>query len=104
MPRSPWLASAGWTNIAERPVEAMVAAILRAMCPLLPMPVMIARPFAAESIVTASANGAPSGPSMARASACKASASASIVRFADAWADIWAAAATPVLVLLIAAS
>ena len=30
MPRSPWLASAGWTNRAGVPVEARVAAILRA--------------------------------------------------------------------------
>ena len=30
MPRSPWLASAGWTNSAGVPVEASVAAILRA--------------------------------------------------------------------------
>ena len=29
MPRSPWLASAGWTNCAGVPVEASVAAILR---------------------------------------------------------------------------
>ena len=41
MPRSPWLASAGWTNCAGVPVEAKVAAILRAIWPLLPMPVTI---------------------------------------------------------------
>src|SRR5258707_2934253 len=44
MPRSPWLASAGWTNCAGVPVEASVAAILRATWPLLPMPVTISRP------------------------------------------------------------
>ena len=47
MPRSPWLASPGWTNCAGVPVEAKVAAILRAMWPLLPMPVTMIRPFAA---------------------------------------------------------
>ena len=38
MPRSPWLASAGWTKCAGVPVLARVAAILRAMWPDLPMP------------------------------------------------------------------
>ena len=31
MPRSPWLASPGWTNMAGVPVEANVAAILEPM-------------------------------------------------------------------------
>ena len=44
MPRSPWLASAGWTKSAGVPVEASVAAILRATWPLLPMPVTTTRP------------------------------------------------------------
>ena len=46
MPRSPWLASAAWTKNAGVPVEASVAAILRAMWPDLPMPVTIKRPRA----------------------------------------------------------
>ena len=44
MPRSPWLASAGCTNIAGVPVEASVAAILRPTWPLLPMPITTTRP------------------------------------------------------------
>ena len=44
MPRSPWLASAGWTKAAGWPVEARVAAILRATWPDLPMPVTMTRP------------------------------------------------------------
>ena len=47
MPRSPWLASAGWTNIAGWPVEASVAAIFRPTWPDLPMPVTMTRPAAA---------------------------------------------------------
>ena len=41
MPRSPCAASAACTNIDGVPVEASVAAILRPMWPLLPMPVTI---------------------------------------------------------------
>ncbi len=44
MPRSPWEASAGWTNRAGVPVEARVAAILRATWPDLPMPETTMRP------------------------------------------------------------
>ena len=44
MPRSPWLASAGCTNMAGVPVEASVAAILRPTWPLLPMPMTTTRP------------------------------------------------------------
>ena len=47
MPRSPWLASAACTKKAGVPVEASVAAILRATWPDLPMPVTITRPRAA---------------------------------------------------------
>ena len=53
MPRSPWLASAGWTNRAGVPVEAKVAAILRATWPDLPIPVTITRPSAQASSSTA---------------------------------------------------
>jgi hypothetical protein len=45
---SPWLVSAGWTKKAGVPVDDMVAAILRATWPLLPMPVTITRPSAAD--------------------------------------------------------
>ena len=44
MPRSPWRASAGCTKNAGVPVEASVAAILRAMWPDLPMPLTTTRP------------------------------------------------------------
>ena len=53
MPRSPWLASAGCTNSAGVPVEANVAAILRAIWPDLPMPVTTTRPRTAASRATA---------------------------------------------------
>ena len=49
MPRSPWPASPGWTKKAGVPVEARVAAILRATCPDLPMPVQTTRPRQASS-------------------------------------------------------
>jgi len=39
MPRSPWLASAGWTKKAGVPVEASVAASFEPIWPLLPTPV-----------------------------------------------------------------
>ena len=69
MPRSPWLASAGWTNWAGVPVEAKVAAILVAMWPLLPMPLTITRPLTPSSVSTAAAkapsSAAPSAPSAA---------------------------------------
>src|SRR5258706_13125088 len=45
MPRSPWLASAGWTKYAGVPVLESVEAILRAMCPDLPMPLTTTRPL-----------------------------------------------------------
>ena len=45
MPRSPWLASPGCTKNAGVPVEARVAAILRPMCPDLPMPLTTTRPL-----------------------------------------------------------
>ena len=44
IPRSPWLASPGWTKKAGLPVLARVAAILPAMCPDLPMPRTTMRP------------------------------------------------------------
>ena len=47
MPRSPWLASAACTKYAGVPVLAMVEAILRAMWPLLPMPLTTTRPVRA---------------------------------------------------------
>ena len=70
MPRSPWLASAGWTNSAGVPVEASVAAILRATWPDLPMPETITRPRACSISATAAAKApssvAASAPSAAR--------------------------------------
>ncbi|MNV76691.1 hypothetical protein D3C71_1700610 [compost metagenome] len=52
MPRSPCTASAACTKKAGVPVEANVAAILRAMCPVLPMPVTTTRPRQASSMAT----------------------------------------------------
>ena len=52
MPRSPWLASAGWRKKAGCPVEDSVEAILRAIWPLLPMPVTATRPVAWRMIAT----------------------------------------------------
>ena len=59
MPRSPWLASAGWTNMAGVPVEASVAAILRPTWPLLPMPITTTRPRTASTAATARAKASP---------------------------------------------
>ena len=53
MPKSPWLASPGCTNMAGVPVEASVAAILRPMWPLLPMPITTTWPVVLSSICTA---------------------------------------------------
>ncbi len=55
MPRSPWAASPGCTNMAGVPVEASVAAILRAMWPDLPMPETTTRPVQAYISATARA-------------------------------------------------
>ena len=48
MPRSPWLASPGWTKKAGLPVLARVAAILPPTCPDLPMPSTTIRPVQAS--------------------------------------------------------
>ena len=72
IPRSPWLASAAWTNMAGEPVEASVAAILRATWPDLPTPVRMMRPLAPKRTSTARPNGSPRAAAMspsARASA-----------------------------------
>ncbi len=53
IPRSPWLASAGWTKKAGVPVLASVAAILRAICPDLPIPETTTRPRQPSSSATA---------------------------------------------------
>ena len=59
MPRSPWLASPGCTNMAGVPVDARVAAILRPMWPLLPMPITTTRPLQRKMACTASVNSGP---------------------------------------------
>src|SRR5690242_13244858 len=84
MPRSPWLASAGWTKRAGVPVEARVAAILRATWPLLPMPVTTTRPPTAASRSTTSAKALPTWCARTR----NASASAVITRRALATAGL----------------
>ena len=50
MPKSPWLASPGWTKKAGVPVLAKLAAIFRPMCPDLPMPITITFPLQWKSI------------------------------------------------------
>ncbi len=84
MPRSPWLASPGWTKKAGVPVEAKVAAILRPTWPDLPMPVTITRPRAPRIRSTAATKARPSPSWMAAESAAMPPASASSVRTADA--------------------
>src|SRR3990172_4048092 len=74
IPRSPWLASAGWTKYAGVPVLDMVEAILRAMCPDLPIPLTITRPLQARISDTAARNRSSRRAIMAR------TASASIAR------------------------
>ncbi len=93
MPRSPWLASPGCTKNAGVPVEAKVAAILRAMWPDLPMPLTMTRPLASRIISTAAMKGCPRPSCMAAARAVTPPASASSVRKADSrnewlWPDL----------------
>ena len=89
MPRSPWLASAGCTNMAGVPVEARVAAILRPTWPLLPMPITTTRPGMASASATAWANESPKralSPSTAAASMSKVACARASAR-AAAWGD-----------------
>src|ERR1700744_5914135 len=90
MPRSPWLASVAWTNMATEPVEASVAAILRATWPDLPMPVSTTRPLASNKVSTARVK-ASSSPA---ASWPSASASAASTRRPTAMASKAAGAVT----------
>ena len=80
IPRSPWLASAGCTNMAGVPVEASVAVSLRPMWPLLPMPMTTRRPRQANTRRTARAKASSSR----RATASTACASMSRVSRASA--------------------
>jgi hypothetical protein len=84
MPRSPWLASLGWTKKAGVPVDAKVAATFRATWPDLPMPVTINRPCAPEIKSTAAMKARPSPSWMAAASVVSPVASTSSVRTAEA--------------------
>ena len=84
MPRSPWLASPGWTKWAGVPVEASVAAILRPTWPDLPMPVTITRPRALRIRSTAATNAIPRPSATASRSAVIPAAPASSVRTAEA--------------------
>ena len=88
MPRSPWLASAACTKNAGVPVEAKVAAILRATWPDLPRPVTITRPLALRISSMAAAKAAPSGPRRAAEMAAMPLPSASRVRSADCTASL----------------
>src|SRR5262249_49689862 len=83
MPRSPWLASPGWTKKAGVPVDASVAAIFLATWPDLPMPVTMTRPLAARIRSTAAMNPRPRPSWMAAARPPMPPASASSVRSAD---------------------
>ena len=96
MPRSPWLASLGCTNIAGVPVEASVDASLRPMWPLLPIPVMITRPRIARITPTALTKASPNGPAMAAESAANPSLSTDSVRQAVArGSDVLANGSSP---------
>src|SRR6201991_359505 len=88
MPRSPWLASAACTKKAGVPVEAKVAAILRATWPDLPSPVTITRPLAWRIRSAAAAKAVPSGPCSAAAIAVTPLLSVSSVRRADCTAAL----------------
>src|SRR5919201_3477557 len=85
MPRSPWLASAACTKYAGVPVLAMVEAILRAMWPLLPMPLTTTRPLR----VAMSSSAARNRSSNRSISARNASASIESTRRASSSALIW---------------
>ena len=50
IPKSPCIASAGWTKIAGVPVEAIVAAIFLQISPDLPIPVITTLPFVSFKI------------------------------------------------------
>ena len=84
MPRSPWLASPGWTKKAGVPVEASVAAILRPTWPDLPMPVTMTRPRAAAIRSTAAANASPRPLPIASMSTASPARSVASVRSAEA--------------------
>src|ERR1700677_3890657 len=86
MPRSPGPASAAWTKKAGVPVEARVAAILRATWPDLPSPVTINRPLALRIVSAAAANAVRKSDRSAAASAAMPLPSASSVRRAEATA------------------
>src|SRR5215472_13176624 len=75
IPRSPCTASTGCMKSAGVPIELNVAAILRAMIPLLPIPVTTTRPLHASIIFTAPSKAPAIGPAMRSASARRASAS-----------------------------
>ena len=100
MPRSPWLASPGWTYWAGVPVEASVAAILRPTSPDLPMPETTTRPVVAASRSSARVKLASSmRPSCASASASSASTRRPASRsVADAPAPVVPASAVPAVI------
>ena len=97
IPRSPWLASPGCTNRAGVPVEARVAAILRATRPDLPMPVRTTRPVQATSRSTASSNAASSEAASARSPAASAASTPRATSIAEAGCRASAAVITLLL-------
>src|SRR4030088_3165054 len=87
MPRSPWLASAGWTKNEGLPVDANVAAILWPTWPDLPIPLTTTRPRAPRISSIAAAKGCPRPFCMAAASAEMPLPPASRVRKAESISD-----------------
>src|SRR4029077_12038732 len=69
MPRSPWMASAGWRKCAGVPVLESVAAIFWQMMPDLPMPVRMTRPRQSRRSSTARFNRSSSRSASARTAA-----------------------------------
>jgi hypothetical protein len=90
MPRSPWLASLGWTKKAGVPVEARVAAIFVPICPDLPIPVTITRPLAARMRWTVSQKASPRPFDSAEDRASRPARSVAIVRRAESMAGTFA--------------
>ena len=89
MPRSPWLASLGCTKKAGVPVEERVAATLSPTWPLLPMPVMMMRPWQARIMPIALSKLSLSAAPSSAFSALRPSASNWRVRVADSIASLW---------------
>ena len=91
MPKSPWLASAGCTNMAGVPVDASVAAILRPTWPLLPIPITTTRPRVANISSMARIKAACCAPGAAKRACRPRRAAASMSKVSSAKAIAWPA-------------